>query len=227
MTSATTFTMYSGSQPGGLLFKLPTELRLEIYDLIFPRESVDVFAVRNQLLKAPNAKVSAGDCVAILATCRAIRDEAKAALYANTHFEIMCSLELAPATWRSMVEAELGPFRWLSRMTSERSIDIQQARNIGLNIKCTREALSKNWGNTWLDKLPAYISSVTNLKSLHIKLSTDRLFPVDVKKQADHVLPLLAKLKCTGRITAAMDLSLGDVGFETVSYDAMLRTVGT
>jgi len=225
MISATTSVTHSGSQSGGLLFKLPPELRLEIYELIFPRENVSIFAVRKQLLKAPNAKVSAGNCVALLATYRAVHDEAKAALYANTHFDIFCSLELAPGAWRAVVEKKWGPWQWLPRMNTEEPVDIQQARNIDVNIKFTIEALPKSWGNTWLDNLPAHISSFSNLKSLHIKFSTDKLRPVDVKKQADHVLPLLAKLKCTGRITAAMDVSLGDVGFETASYDAMRRTV--
>jgi hypothetical protein len=225
MTSATTSATHSGSQPGGLLFKLPPELRLEIYELIFPRENVSIFAVRKQLLKAPNAKVSAGNCVALLATCRTIHDEAKAALYANTHFDIYCSLELAPGAWRAAVEEKWGPWQWLPRMNTEEPVDIQQARNIDINIKFTTEALSKSWGNTWLDNLPARMSSFSNLKSLHIKLLTAKLNPVDVKRQADHVLPLLAKLRCTGRITAAMDVSLGDVGFETASYDAMCRTV--
>jgi hypothetical protein len=225
MTSATTFATHSGSQPGGLLFKLPPELRLEIYELVFPRENVSIFAVRKQLLKAPNAKVSAGNCVALLATCRTIHDEAKAALYANTHFDIYCSLELAPGAWRAAVEEKWGPWHWLPRMNTEEPVDIQQARNIDINVKFTTEALSKSWDNTWLDNLPAHMSSFSNLKSLHIKLLTAKLNPVDVKRQADHVLPLLAKLKCTGRITAAMDVSLGDVGFETASYDAMCRTV--
>lgn len=226
MTSAATPDIKSETQPGGLLFKLPAELRLEIYDLIFPHETVGLFAVRNQLLKAPNAKVAAGDCLAVLATCHAIHDEARPALYANTHFEVSCSLELAPAAWRNEVEVKWGASQWLPRMTLERSIDIQQARNIGLNIKFTSEALSKSWGNTWLDKLHDHLSKMSNLKSLHIKLSTDRLHSVDVHKQADHVLPLLAKLKCTGSATAAMDVSLGDMGFETISYDVMRRTLG-
>ena len=215
---------HSGSQPGGL--KLPVELRLDIYDLIFPRERVGIFAVRRRLLKAPNAKVSASDSVSILATCRLIHDEAKSALYTNTHFDVSCSLELAPAAWRTMVEAKWGDFQWLPRMTSERSIDIQQARNIDLNIMLTVEASWRSWGNTWLDQLPAHISSISDLRSLHIELSTTNLVPFQsMQQQANHILPLLAGLKCSGRITAAMDVSLGDQNFETVSYYNMLRSV--
>lgn len=165
MTSAATPDTQSGTRPGGLLFRLPAELRLEIYDLIFPRETIGLFAVRNQLLKTPNAKVSAGDCVALLAACRVIHDEARPTLYANTNFEVSCSLKLAPAAWRAMVEAKWGSFQWLPRMTLERSIDIQQARNFDINIKFTSEALSKSWGNTWLDKLPAHLSSFSCLKA--------------------------------------------------------------
>ena len=226
MALAATSKMQSGAQPGGLLFKLPVELRLEIYDLIFPRESVGVFAVRRRLLKAPNAKVSASDSVSILATCRVIHDEAKPVLYTNTNFDISCSLELAPAAWRTMVEVKWGDFQWLPRMTSESSINIQQAQNIGLNIMFTEEASNKSWGNTWLDWLPTHIGSISNLKNLHIKLSAIDLVTLEsIQEQADHILPLLARLKCSGRFTAAMDPSMGDQGFEAVSYYNMLRTV--
>lgn len=226
MASAATSKIQPGARPGGLLFKLPVELRLEIYDLIFPRETVGVFAVRRRLLKAPNAKVSASDSVSILATCRVIHDEAKSVLYTNTHFDISCSLELAPAAWRTMVEAKWGDFQWLPRMKSERSINIPQARSLGLNIMFTVEASDKSWGNTWLNRLPTHISSISNLKYLCIKLSTTKLCPLEsIQKQADHILPLLAGLKCSGRIAAAMDPSLGDKGFEAVSYYNMLRTV--
>jgi len=137
MTSAATPEAQSGSQPGGFLAKLPAELRLEIYDLIFPRESVGIFAVRDRLLKAANAKVSAGDSVAILATCRMIHDEAKPVLYANTHFDVSCSLERAPGAWRATVDAKWGEYQWLPRMVSEKSVNIQQARSIDLNIMFT------------------------------------------------------------------------------------------
>lgn len=111
-------------------------------------------------------------------------------------------------------------------MKSERSINIQQARSIGLNIMFTEEASGKSWGNTWLDWLPTHIGSISNLRNLCIKLSAIDLVPLEsIQEQADHILPLLARLKCSGRITAAMDLSLGDNGFEAVSYYNMLRTV--
>ena len=226
MNSAATSKMQSGVQPGGLLFKLPVELRLEIYDLIFPRETVGIFAVSRRLLKADNATVSAGDSVSVLATCRAIHDEAKPVLYTNTHFDISCSLEHVPVAWITMVKAKWGDSQWVERMKPERSIDIQQARNVGLNIMFTEDASHTSWGNTWLDWLPTHISSISNLKSLHIKLSAIEMVTLSqIEEQAAHILPLLTWLRCSGRITAAMDLLLGDHGFEAASYYDMLRTV--
>lgn len=115
MTSTVTPEEKPGKQTRGLWFKLPTELRLEIYELMFPRETISLVTFRNQLEKKANANCSAGDYVAILATCRTIHDEAKPVLYANTHFDISCSLG--------------------STATLQKPVNIQQARTIDLNIE--------------------------------------------------------------------------------------------
>jgi hypothetical protein len=77
--------------PGGTLFKLPPELRLRIYDLMFPSGNLDLFAWRDHLLTLPGQGLRTDDYVAVLATCHAIYDEAKPVLYTNTFFRIYCS----------------------------------------------------------------------------------------------------------------------------------------
>jgi hypothetical protein len=49
MTSTVTPEEQPGNQTRGLWFKLPTELRLEIYELMFPRETISLVTFRDQL----------------------------------------------------------------------------------------------------------------------------------------------------------------------------------
>lgn len=69
MTSTVTPEEKPGKQTRGLWFKLPTELRLEIYELMFPRETISLVTFRDQLEKKANVNCSAGDYVAILHPC--------------------------------------------------------------------------------------------------------------------------------------------------------------
>jgi hypothetical protein len=69
MTSTITPEEPSGDQPRGVWFKLPTELRLEIYEVMFPRETISLVTFRDQLEKKANVNCSAGDYVAILHPC--------------------------------------------------------------------------------------------------------------------------------------------------------------
>lgn len=207
MTSTTTAEEQSGNQPGGVWFKLPAELRLEIYELVFPHETVSIVAVRDHLEREAKAHCSAGDCVAILATCRAIHDEAKPVLYANTRFEVSCSLEFTIA--------------------SGKSVSIQHARNIDLNIELSRSLMS--WESS-LEQLPTTLSGFANLQTMHIKLWTRKYPRTSVQRQADHVFSLLPKIRSQNNrrlpITAAMDPSLGGMGFSRARYHTMIRRIG-
>ena len=199
---------HSGSQPGGLWFKLPAELRLAIYEYMFPSESVNIRTVRDRLEKEENPHISAGDCVAILATCRTIYDEAKPILYANTHFNISCSFGF----W--------GP--------SQKQVNIRHAQSIDINIELTRWALFGGSANTWLNNLPASLCRFSNLRKIHIKLWTERHRGLSVQMQANFVLGVLLRLKgtITATITVAMDVSLGGMDFDTERYYETLRVMG-
>lgn len=205
MTSTVALEEQSGNQPGGPWFRLPTELRLEIYELVFPRETVSFVTVRDQVEKKKDANCSAGDYVAILATCRAIHDEAKPVLYANTHFDVSCSLGFTA--------------------TLQKPVNIQQARTIDLNIELTRGSLFGDSANIWLNRLTASLCTFANLKKIHIKLWSERRSHLSVQMQANYVLNLLARLKdeITVTMTMAMDVSLGDMGFDAARYYKTLR----
>ena len=119
MSSVATPESQSGSQPGGVLFKLSKELRLQIYNAMLPPGKINLCSIRDHLKLArgpshlaeddyrphpfardDSASLSvddysphrtARDYIAMLATCRAIYNEAKPTLYENTLFKIDCS----------------------------------------------------------------------------------------------------------------------------------------
>lgn len=213
-----------GRHPGGLLFDLPSELRLQIYELIFPQDSIELFAYQDRLLKPRDREIPAGKSVAILATCSLIYDEARPVLYQNTHFDISCSLQCRPLLGRQLTMADVvtSGCPWTTIAVIDRSFRVQEVRNLTLNILLTADASPEVWEKTWLHQLPTKIESLAYLQNLHIRLRTDIIDRASVQEQADHIMVLLARLKCKGRITATMSLSLRNLGFKPGSYYTML-----
>jgi hypothetical protein len=205
MTSITSPETQSGPQPGGLLSRLPSELRLQIYEMI--------------LLKERKVKVFAGDYVAILASCHMIHDEARPVLYMNTSFDISCSLRFRRESGIGLLMAKISSS---DDVVIDKKLKIQRIRNLSLNILLAKEAPSSRWGETWLHHLATNMGTSSDLATLHVRLRTDSGDRVNVQEQADHILTLLAKLKCKGRITAAVDPSLERLGFKPESYFTML-----
>jgi hypothetical protein len=175
---------------------------------MFPRETISLVTFRDQLEKKANVNCSAGDYVAILATCRTIHDEAKPVLYTNTHYDVSCSLG--------------------STDTLQKPVNIQQARTIGLNIELTRGSLFGDSANMWLNRLTASLSTFANLKKIHIKLWSGGRSHLPVQMQANYVLNLLARLKeaITVTMTLEMDVSLEGTGFDKARYYKTLRGMG-
>lgn len=65
------------SQSGSRLLGLPGEVRLLIYEKMFPPEALDIYAVRGNLHRTMQQQYTAGKYVAALATCRMIYNEGK------------------------------------------------------------------------------------------------------------------------------------------------------
>ena len=77
-----------GAQPGGHLLALPSEVRLLIYELIFPPCRVDLCTS-----KWIDGEGQSGRSTAILTTCQTIYTEAKPILYENTEFNVGLSCD--------------------------------------------------------------------------------------------------------------------------------------
>lgn len=216
-------------QPGGLLFKLPPEVRLQIYKLMFPPDKIDLFSVDDHLDVDRNPHLVAGGCVAILATCRAIHNEAQPVLYGNTRFDISsCPIHDCLSMWRRR-EKEGRSCEWAlsdsDLLGSDIFSNLQQARSISLDISLEKGQM---YTKSWIDWVSEEISGLLRLQKLHI---TFRAPPLEIlsetfQAEADRTMSLLGNIKSECHITAAMDLSLGPTGFKSASYYAMLDKLG-
>ena len=72
-----------GSQLGGRLLALPSEVRLLIYRTIFPPSRNNLYDTPGPFGKGNNNRTPA-----LLSTCRTIYTDAKAVLYENTKFHV-------------------------------------------------------------------------------------------------------------------------------------------
>lgn len=259
MASAATPESQSGSQPGGVLFKLPKELRLQIYNMMLPPGKINLCSIRDHLKLAwspphpteddwrphpfardhsPPAsaddrspRLIARDYIAMLATCRAVHDEAKPVLFENTQFNIHCSgnerfrCSLLHAN-RKRARDPSGPWRSWQDCSPEVDVfhHLQHARSISVKVYLDSHTMHVD---QWLQKMPAEIGGALNLRKLRISFwsASSPVYSAEFQSQADHTMSLFGKIKCKGSVTAAMESSighLGSMGFKTASYYAML-----
>jgi hypothetical protein len=220
MTSAAT----PEQQPGGLLSRLPKELRGMIYSLVIPPGEIQLFSVRDHLKLARGARAVACDYISLLATCRTVHDEAKAVLFESTEFKIHCSWDLSSS--QSIVSL-LGKQQWKTWRDFSPEVDVfchlQHARSISLYVYVNEDTMSRH---SWMRKMPVELSSAADLKKLYISIRSDtQAHSVAFQTQADRTMSLLGMMSCKCTITAAMDPSLGKARFEPTSYDAMLSAL--
>lgn len=86
------FTRPEVQQPGESLFKLPSELRLMIYEELFPPDThtLTLYALDGNLYSAQGSDGHIiNESTTILATCQTIYAEARPVLLANNEFRIL------------------------------------------------------------------------------------------------------------------------------------------
>lgn len=76
-----------GAQTGGRLLALPSEVRLLIYELVFPPCRIDLYGAATGFRRG---RYNNNRHAALLAACRTIYTEAKPVLYENTEFHVRC-----------------------------------------------------------------------------------------------------------------------------------------
>lgn len=256
MSSAATPESQSGTRPRGILFKLPKELRLQIYNAMLPPGKINLCSIRDHLKLARSPlhpsedgysphpfepfesedsppltadddvpRLVARDYIAMLASCRAIHDEAKPILYENTHFEIQCSGEARSRCAHLQVTRTVDYDPWMSWRHGSPEVDVfhhlQYARSISLNVFLDWQPMHED---PWMQQMPIEISGAHNLRKLDISFwcMGNDVSPADFQHRTDHTMSLFAKIKCKCPVTAAMETCLGETGFSSASYYAML-----
>jgi hypothetical protein len=254
MTFAAAPESQSGSQPGGVLFKLPKELRLQIYNMMLPPGKINLCSIRDHLKLARSPplqtevayrvfedesdddspplstddycpRLAARDFTAMLATCRTIHDEAKPILYENTNFNIQCSgdAETRCATLQFM--NALGHRQWVSWRYDSPEVDVfhhlQHARSISLNVYLDFNDMQDD---PWMQQMPTEISSARNLRKLDIRFwcMGNAEDSAQFQSLTDDTMSLVGQIKCKCPVTAVMETGIGEAGYESASYYAML-----
>jgi len=215
------------AQPGGRLLKLPSEIRLLIYEHIFPPCKVDIHAPhdRQWVDDDDDAHVKKVD-IALLTTCRTIHAEATPILYANTEFYISFA-----CSGPDLYLMKAGKHRVYPRLLQDlqgrvRSL-LSLARKVSLSIVFTDNELwedsEKDWFQQLLSEL-ARLGEAVKLKQLHITFEADehslstRHGSATIRKEFENVLSMLSEIQCRAAVTSAVHPSLGRTDIKLGTY---------
>ena len=214
------------AQPGGHLLKLPSEIRLLIYEHIFPPHKVDIHAPRADQWADHNDRHARSADIAILTTCRTIYAEAAPVLYENTEFYISFA-----CSGRDLISMKLGKHRIYARLLQDlqgrvRSL-FSMARKVSLSIVFTDSSGWEEAERTWFQQLTtelARLGDATKLKQLHVTFEADEnsdpmLYVFhSVNKDFERVLAVLSDVECRATVTAAIHPALGTANPNLSTY---------
>jgi hypothetical protein len=214
------------AQPGGRLLKLPSELRLLIYEHIFPPCKVDIHAPRDgQWVDDDDAHVKTVD-IALLTTCRTIHAEATPILYANTEFYLRFA-----CSSRRLISMEGGKHKVYAQLLQDlrgraRSL-FSQARKVCLSFYFTDNRAWEEAEGEWFRQLIselARLGEAPKLKQLHITLEADdwswpapRILP-KISEEFELVLGVLNEVETRAVVTTAVHPSLANTNIELATY---------
>lgn len=199
MTSATTAESQSENHSGGVLFKLPKELRLQIYNMMLPPGKINLCSIRDRLKLARslphptedddslsgdesdddsprlsaedrNPRLVARDYIAMLATCHAIHDEAKPILYENTHFKIQCSGDAQTRCATLQFMRALGHQQWVPWRHGSPEVDVFHHLQHARSISLNVYLdFNDMQDDPCMQQMPIEISGARNLRKLDIR----------------------------------------------------------
>lgn len=197
----------------GPFLRLPPELRLVVYEQMFPPDEIRLEMIGGNLHVTKRAQQLAGSYVAILATCRVLYAEGKPVLYNNTEFRILVGDRDAQRVriWE----------KHLKQKCSRSSVSINDVRKLSLEVAVNRSAETRQ--TTWTERFKQILRTATAIQNLHITL-TVRSHEYD-QEETDHTLRVIAEtVQCNGAVTADLDYQLGSpsIGFKPAGYYRML-----
>lgn len=221
-------------RPRNHLLDLPAEIRLLIYQQMFPCERVDIYAITGSLHKKENARYISGGHLAILRTCRTIYTEAKPVLYGNSEF----CIHIQDYYWLHMwtryhyeevfdvedFHEEPHPFQWRLRnpwLQDPRSIvPLDNVCVLTLAAECNMGETEHTY--TWTGQIKQTLRAASNIQKLHIELRSpngDELSQDATDLMLEHFANYI---RCHGTVTAEMESALGAIEFDSGSYYKML-----
>lgn len=216
------------AQPTGLLLKLPKELRLMIFEELFPSDrAVHIHAARGTLLKVKyraNEEHPVCQSGAILTTCQTFYAEAGSVLYSNFKFCV-----------KIPTDGQLGVGRAVPRKDDELRIftALEKVRKLSLLISVVparhrQETQSRE--HAWLEQVVSQISGATGIRSLHVKFLAQRhadpRILLNEQHEFDSVLRMLHGLRCSGTITMTMGAGGQNFPLDSTEYWNMLSQIG-
>ena len=165
-----------GAQTGGRLLALPSEVRLLIYELVFPPCRIDLYGAATGFRRGRD---NHNRHPALLAACCTICTEAKPVLYENTEFHVRCKYtpELAIEDAEdSLSEGSSSKGRKVPGVILEAIPLCQEMRKLSLDIALTDDDM---WVDVedrggWYRRLTfelVFLLVAPHLKQLHIELS--------------------------------------------------------
>lgn len=210
-------------QLSGHISKLPSELRLQIYEELFPPGKRTLFAFRGKLYKERgDPSHFFNNAAALFATCQAIYDEAMPYFFDRNELRIINQDD---------EDTRLAD-RFSSRMHEFTSLD--SVRKLSLDFE-----LQPAWGrgrpreqSAWIRQIIAQINGARSLKSLHMllkmELAGDRHQSSDSVEQKtfDGAMRLLKGIMRRGPITVSLGLSTWQNPLVTLAYCDMVSYIG-
>ena len=239
-----------GTQSGGRLLGLPSEIRVLIYGMVFPTRRIGLYAAAELFRSGQKDNHRSA---ALLATCRTIYAEAKPVLYENTEFQISCSCKSSTAmdsedgySWDfSMLfdttsdeqpsdeqssddqPAEVSPAKnsECSRAVLAAKPLIEQVRKLLIEITLPKSDFRVNLEskNRWYEILTSeltVLSEAPRLKNVHIEF--DVYAGAETAAAFDSIMNLLSTVMYRVNPTISIDPSFRDADFEPSSYHDML-----
>jgi hypothetical protein len=170
------------------LLNLPAEIRLMIYEHMFPTNSMIVHDIDGSLHSLPDAHHVAADYLGILTTCRKIHTEANPVLYSNTNFEVYIGcFETIFSVWYSQ-DSE-GAWHINPWIDDPRSIvSIKHVRTLLLTVGTIASPEMRT--RDWTGQIENDLRETPDLKSLCITLEAIPDGRID-QHETDHALRFL------------------------------------
>lgn len=179
----------------GPFMRLPPELRLMIYEQMFPPNEIRLEMIEGNLHVTKRAQRLAGSYVAILATCRVLYAEGKPVLYNNTEFRILVGDRDAQRVrvWE----------KHLKQKCSHSSVSINNVRKLSLEVAVNRSAIqgrqrgrsasSEFFGQlrpsrTYTSRLQSAVTNTTKRRQITHYVSSQRLFSAMVPSQQTWII---------------------------------------